>query len=104
MSEEKVGKFVLDDTVYETIITSKFANRKQYKPFDPNRIVAYIPGTIREIYITANQRVKKGEKLLILEAMKMRNTIVAPKDGTIKTLDVRTGQSVAKNDLMIEMD
>ena len=57
-------------------------------------IKAPMPGTILEVKVSPNQAVKKGEVLFILEAMKMENEIVAPRDGTITSVVVTKGASV----------
>ncbi len=53
-----------------------------------------MPGTILKVNITNGQNVKKGDVLMILEAMKMENEIMAPSDGTIASLNVQAGSSV----------
>lgn len=95
---------VIDDTVYETKLTTKFRHRKAYERPDRNKLVAFIPGTIREIYVQEGQQVKEGDKLLILEAMKMKNTIFAAFDAKVKKIYISTEKNVAKNDLMIEFE
>lgn len=55
---------------------------------------APLPGTINDIKVTVGQAVKKGETLVILEAMKMENEIVAPKAGSIAQIPVSKGQVV----------
>ena len=57
-------------------------------------ITAPMPGKILGVKASAGQAVKKGQVVLILEAMKMENEIVAPQDGTIATINVNTGDSV----------
>ena len=57
-------------------------------------ISAPMPGKILGVKASAGQAVKKGQVILILEAMKMENEIVAPQDGTIATINVATGDSV----------
>ena len=57
-------------------------------------VVAPMPGTILSVNVTANQAVKSGDVLVILEAMKMENEIKAPKDGTITSVAVSKGESV----------
>jgi len=93
----------LDDTPYETLIPRKFINRKKNVPQNNNFISAFIPGTIRNIYVKIGEKVKKGDKLLVLEAMKMKNIINSPIGGVIKSINVKENQSVAKNDLLIEI-
>jgi biotin carboxyl carrier protein len=69
-----------------------------------NEIKAPMPGLILEINIEVGQEVKQGDALLVLEAMKMENTITAANDATIKSIAVAKGQSVAKNELLIELE
>ncbi len=57
-------------------------------------ISAPMPGTILKVNVTAGQTVKKGDVLMILEAMKMENEIMAPADGTVASVSVNSGASV----------
>ncbi len=66
-------------------------------------IVAPLPGTILDIKVTSGQTVKKGEVLLIIEAMKMENEINAPADGMITQVLVTKGVSVATGDALISI-
>lgn len=58
------------------------------------KVNAPMPGTILEVRVTEGATVKKGDILLILEAMKMENDIVAPEDGTVASINVSVGASV----------
>ena len=62
-----------------------------------------LPGTVTKINVTDGQRVKRGDVLLVLEAMKMANDIVSEVDGTVKRVAVTQGQSVNQGDLLVEM-
>ncbi|MEI6054513.1 MAG: acetyl-CoA carboxylase biotin carboxyl carrier protein subunit [Lentisphaerota bacterium] len=62
---------------------------------------APLPGLIVEILVKEGQSVKSGDKLLVLEAMKMENTILAPVTGTIDKITVKVGDSVNGKQLMI---
>ena len=53
-----------------------------------------MPGKILSVKTSVGQAVKKGEVLMILEAMKMENEVVAPEDGTVARIDVAAGDSV----------
>ncbi|CDC95257.1 biotin carboxyl carrier protein [Roseburia sp. CAG:380] len=53
-----------------------------------------MPGKILSVKASVGQAVKKGDVLLILEAMKMENEVVAPEDGTVASIDVAAGDSV----------
>lgn len=102
MTKEKLQKLVVLGTEYKTNLTKKYENRKSWEAPNPKKVIAHIPGTILEIKVKEGQEVKEGEILLILEAMKMKNEIVAPLDGVISKIHVETGVKVPKNQLMIE--
>lgn len=53
-----------------------------------------MPGKILDVKVAAGTPVKKGQVILILEAMKMENEVVAPEDGTVATINVSVGDSV----------
>lgn len=63
-------------------------------PAGGQKIEAPMPGTILDIKVQAGQSVKKGDVLVILEAMKMENEIMAPCDGKVTGVNVRKGDSV----------
>ena len=96
--------FVIDDTSYITSISTKYKNRKKYSPVNPNNIIAHLPGTIREIFVKIGDRVRIGDKLLVFEAMKMKNLIKSDIEGEIKTINIQSGQMVSKNYVMIELN
>ena len=58
------------------------------------KVNAPMPGKILSVKVSAGQAVKKGDVLLILEAMKMENEVVAPQDGTVASVNVSAGDSV----------
>lgn len=61
---------------------------------------APMPGKIVKLVASAGQAVKKGDVLLILEAMKMQNEITAPADGTVKAFNVAAGQNVKPGEVL----
>lgn len=65
-------------------------------------ITAPMPGLLLDIMVKVSQEVKENDPLLILEAMKMENVIVSPRDGFIKAISVEKGAAVEKNQLLIE--
>jgi len=69
-----------------------------------NSINAPMPGIIIDLKVEKGQSVKKGDTLLILEAMKMENAIICPKDTTIKEIHTSVGQTVDKNKLLIDFE
>jgi propionyl-CoA carboxylase alpha chain len=68
------------------------------------QLKAPIPGTVVEILVQAGDTVKSGDTLLVLEAMKMQNAILANIKGKIKKIYVKQGDSVSQRDLLIEID
>lgn len=97
-------KLNIDETIYTTQYTKKFARRSAFVPDSPKIVKAFIPGTIRDIHIVKGQEVKRGDKLLILEAMKMLNQVTAMTNGRIKDIKVKSGQVVTKNQLLLELE
>lgn len=61
-----------------------------------------MPGMVLNILVTEGQEVKKGDALIILEAMKMENILKSPTDGTIKKIAITKGFAVEKNQLLIQ--
>lgn len=104
MKLEEFKTLVVDDTPYQTKLNTKFQKRKPYTPKNDKHIIAFIPGTIREIYVKQGQQVTRTQDLLVLEAMKMRNTIKAPFDGTIKKIYVKSEKNVPKGELLLEFE
>jgi len=70
-------------------------------PKDAQTITAPMPGVILGVNVAAGASVKKGDVLLILEAMKMENEIVSPSDGTIASVNVAKGASVNAGDVLV---
>ncbi len=69
-----------------------------------NSVKAPMPGLILDVVVKAGDEVKEGDSLLVLEAMKMENTLTAPRDGVVKSVSVEKSQTVEKNQLLIEME
>lgn len=67
-------------------------------------IKAFLPGTIIDVLVKEGQAVKAGETLVILEAMKMHNRMIAPSDGKVKSIMAKVGEHVTKNFVMVELE
>lgn len=63
-----------------------------------------LPGTILKILVKLGDEVKKGDTLLIMEAMKMENNITAEKAGKVALIKVKEGDSVLQNDVLVVLD
>ena len=69
-------------------------------PAGGEKISSPMPGTILSVNVSNGSAVKKGDVLMILEAMKMENEIMAPCDGTVASVNVTKGASVNTGDLL----
>ena len=86
---------------YKTFFTKKFEERKTWKAPDPYKVLSHIPGSVIEIFVKPGQKVKKGDKLMVYEAMKMMNVVTSPMDGTIKEVNAKEGESLPKGALLV---
>ena len=72
-------------------------------PTGSHKLVAPLPGIIVSVDVKPGDKVKTGQKLLVLEAMKMENNINSDRDGIITKICVTKGDSVMEGDVLIEM-
>ncbi|WP_172369807.1 pyruvate carboxylase [Sporosarcina jiandibaonis] len=84
-------------------LESDVVRKTKADPANRSHIAATMPGTVLKVAVDIGARVKRGEHLLITEAMKMETTIQAPHDGVIKDIYVTAGESISTGDLLIEM-
>ena len=94
-------KYTLDvkDKYYELLHNLGLDNIASKKI---NDIKAPMPGMVLNILVGEGQAVKKGDSLLVLEAMKMENVLKSPTDGVIKKVVATKGNAVEKNQLLIQ--
>ena len=86
---------------YKTYLTKKFLERKPWHAPDPYKVLSHIPGSVIEIFVKPGQSVKKGDKLMIYEAMKMMNVVHAAMDGKIKEVNAKVGETLPKGALLV---
>lgn len=101
--EEELELFMVDDSTYKTTLTEKYRKKKPYEPVNLKIIRAAIPGIIRKLYVKEGAKVKKGDKLLVLEAMKMKNDIITIQGGTVATFCVKVGEKVSKDAILVKL-
>jgi biotin carboxyl carrier protein len=101
---DDLDMLIVDDIGYKTRTNKMYKLRKPYKPENPSHLKSFMPGNIPEIFVEVGAEVSEGEKLLILEAMKMKNVILAPFNGKVKSINVKLGDMVPKNFILIELE
>jgi len=103
-AEELVfSEFEIDGTVYKTTLPKYFQPNKKWKPKEVGDIESLITGVIKNVFVEQGTPVKKGDCLLLLEAMKMNNEILSPIDGIVQSIFVTENSNVAKGTLMIKI-
>jgi biotin carboxyl carrier protein len=68
------------------------------------KVASPMPGKILDVKANVGDAVKKGQVILILEAMKMENEVVAPEDGTVASIDVASGATVEAGDTLATLN
>ena len=71
---------------------------------DPGDLKALMPGKVTQVLVSGGQKVKVGEPVLLMESMKMEQTIVATKDGDISEILVSEGDTVEVGKIMIKIN
>jgi len=84
-------------------LAAKVKHRPKADLTDPRQVPAPIPGLIASIAVSVGHKVSKGDKLLMLEAMKMQTTISAPMDGVVEEIHVALSDTVESKDLLIKL-
>ena len=79
------------------------AKRAQADPANPAHVAAPMPGMVFTIAVMPGQRIKAGDPLLSIEAMKMETQIRAERDGVVAAVHVKSGETVAARDLLLEL-
>ena len=73
-------------------------------PVASNVVAAPLPGTITKVLVSEGDKVKKGDTLLTMEAMKMENSITAEADGIVRKVHVGVGASVNQGDALVDFE
>ena len=82
----------------------KEAPRVKADPAVLSQIGAPIPGVVSQVAVELGQPVKKGDRLLVMEAMKMQSTVYSPVAGMVKQRLVQPGQTVEAKDLLLVIE
>ena len=100
---EELKTLNINSTFYKTRISRKFEKRKSWVPADAGKVMSFIPGTITDILVNKGQVVKKGDVVIVLDAMKMQNRLKCSCDGTVKNINVSKGDRVPKGVILVEI-
>lgn len=95
---------LIDETKYKTYHTKKFINRAKWTKPDDNKIYSFIPGTILDVSVKKGQKLRKGQRLLVFEAMKMKNRIYIDKTCVVKDIYIKKGDVIPKGKMLIEVE
>lgn len=104
---EKTAIIKVNGRIYNLKITDQFDQLLKQLGMDNltaqkiAQIKAPMPGLVLNVLVADGDEVKKGDNLLVLEAMKMENMLKSPTDGVIKKIAVKQGDKVEKNELLI---
>lgn len=105
--QEKTATVKVNGSIYSITIKDQFDQLLKQLGMDSlavNKIAqikAPMPGLVLNVLVAEGDEIKKGDNLLVLEAMKMENMIKSPTDGIIKKLEIKQGDKVEKNQLLV---
>jgi pyruvate carboxylase len=91
-------------TVRDRKLEAKLPVRPKADPAQPGEIGAPIPGVVSTVAVELNEKIEKGDRLLVMEAMKMQSTVYSPVGGTVKKVLVKAGQHVESKDLLLVVE
>jgi biotin carboxyl carrier protein len=100
---EKEMKTIKTPRIYKKPLSTPKENTKLTSDVKLSHINAPLPGNIISIKVKEGDTVTKGDVLLIMEAMKMENNVMAETNGVVKSLKIKEGDTVLQNDILIEI-
>lgn len=89
--------------VVDKALGKETAANAKADPGNPNHVGAPLPGMVSEVAVKPGDTVKEGDKLVVLEAMKMLTTVSAPADGTVSEVILQKGKSADTGDLLVTL-
>ncbi|MDK3075686.1 biotin/lipoyl-containing protein, partial [Sedimentitalea sp. JM2-8] len=90
--------------VPDRMVKSATAQRPKADPADPRHIGAPMPGVVATVAVQAGAKVRQGDLLLTIEAMKMETGLHAERDATVKTVHVQPASQIDAKDLLVELE
>lgn len=107
IKEEKIAVVKINGNIYKLRVEDQYDQLLKQLGMDNLaaskilQVKAPMPGLVLNVMVAEGDEVKKGDSLLVLEAMKMENMIKSPTDGVIKKVAIKQGDKVEKNELLI---
>ncbi len=100
---------MINGNTYHFTIETEYASKRREKLSKSSskkieKVKAPLPGEIVAVLISEGQEVHKGEPIMILEAMKMQNEIVSPIGGKVKSISVKSEETVMKDQILFEVE
>jgi len=88
----------------KSLASTSIVSRPKGEPGNPAQACAPMPGMVTEVAVIRGQEVKAGDKLVVLEAMKMLTTVSAGTDGTVSEILVKKGDQIDSDDLLVKLE
>ena len=108
--KSKTYSFKINNQKFDVCLKDKYDALLQQLGMDAsaskkiNELKAPMPGLVVDIFVNNGQDIKKGDPLLVLEAMKMENILKSNADGIIKNVEVKKGSTVEKNEVLVHFE
>ncbi len=119
--EERTAEIEVNGTLYEVEIktekrsskTPKLVRKDIPRPKDAHlikkdpslyQVKAPLPGIIMQVKVKVGDAVKRGDNLLVYEAMKMENNLLSEREGNVKAVKVAAGDSILQGDVLLEIE
>lgn len=93
-----------ETTLVDRALGKESVSNRKADPTDPNQIPAPLPGMISEVAVKPGDQIAQGDKLVVLEAMKMLTTVSAPTRGTVKEVLIAKGKQANTGDLLVVLE
>lgn len=99
-SKPRFRSLVVDGIKYKTLLNKKYTERKKWDNPHEGNVYSEFPGTVIKVDVSEGDKVSKGDRLNIYEAMKMKNRTYAPIDGVVKEVKINEGDVIRKGELL----
>ena len=102
--KKRFQSLVVDGTRYKTILNDKYKERVKWDNPHKGKVFSEFPGTVVKVDVNVGDKVSKGDRLYIYEAMKMKNRAYAPIDGEVKKVKINESDVIRKGELLFVIE